>query len=71
MSPFRGGRGADVTGGPADEVGDALYMVDVLSNDEGHERSHAVIQEAGLKLDGNAHTQAELALEVFLTEPKT
>ena len=56
--------------GLPDEVGDALYMVDELSNDEGHERLHAVIQEAGLKLDGNGHTQAELALEVFLADPK-
>jgi len=54
--------------GLPDEVGEALYMVDEMSNEEGHDRLQAAAQEAGLKVDG--HTRAELALEVFLADPK-
>lgn len=54
--------------GLPDEVGEALYMVDEMSSEEGHDRLHAAAREAGLKVDG--HTRAELALEVFLADPK-
>ncbi|MCX6927641.1 MAG: hypothetical protein NT154_31195 [Verrucomicrobia bacterium] len=56
--------------GLPDAVGEALYMVDEMSSDEGQERLHAVVQQAGLKLDGNGLSHAELALEVFLADPK-
>jgi len=56
--------------GLPDEVGEALYIVDEMSNDEGYERLHAAAREAGLKVDGDGHTRAELALEVFLADPK-
>jgi hypothetical protein len=49
--------------GLPDEVGEALYLVDEMANEEGHDRLHAAATEAGLKLDGSGeHTQAEFAL---------
>ena len=54
--------------GLPDVVSEALYMVDEMSGEEGYERLQAAAQGAGLKVDG--HTRAELAVEVFLTDPK-
>jgi len=54
--------------GLPDEVGEALYMVDEMSSEEAHDRLHAAAKEAGLTVDG--HTRPELALEVFLADPK-
>jgi hypothetical protein len=54
--------------GLPDEVGEALYMVDEMCGDEGHDRLRSAACGVGLKVDG--HTQAELALEVFLADPR-
>lgn len=54
--------------GLPDEVGEALYMVDEMSSEDGYDRLHAAAEAAGLKVDG--HTRPELALEVFLADPK-
>jgi hypothetical protein len=38
--------------GLPDEVGEALYMVDEMSIDEGHDRLHAAAREAGPGVEG-------------------
>ncbi len=56
--------------GLPDEASEALYQMDEMANDEGHERLQAAAREAGLELNGDgSHTEAEFALEVFLAEP--
>ena len=54
--------------GLPDEVSEALYMVDEMSSEEGHDRLRAAATKAGLKVDGQ--TRAELALEMFLAAPR-
>ena len=52
------------------EVGEALYRVDEMANDDGQERlQEAVAARPDLKLDGKL-TREEFALEVFLADPK-
>jgi len=41
-----------------------------MSSDEGYDRRHAAACAPGLKVDGDGHTRAELALAVFLADPK-
>ena len=57
--------------GLPDEVGEALYLVDEMSNDEGHDRLDAAVREAGLQVNGDGNrTPAELVVEVFLARPE-
>ncbi len=57
--------------GLPDQVGEALYLVDEMANDEGHERLEAAARKAGLEFNGDGgRTQAELVVEVFLAKPE-